>query len=346
MFTEASYELFHKNYIQRISQHIHNKYYGKALHIQIPLKEIKKNTRSFIKGQATIGSDRYACLVACGHWSKLQPTRSDVESGQVILFDHLAELVPNRGKKIALLTFQNGINNTLENFMDMGESILEQVPEIPLCIGLYNPTKGLINDLREVSNKLDGILSDTICATHALFATLAEKLKKINPEQLFAHFTHSEGGLIAKKALELDSSNLKSYYQTNLLIATYGAVLPIPKSHARAINTYSTGDFATWPRVKRYLADLGEQAKDYDIKTVAPIRTSTFDAYKDFKFEQRMELLEDSNLANCELTAECLNSAGRVFKGGDHGFQGDTYQTALLENIKDFRRKAAIYDGK
>lgn len=59
----------------------------------------------------------------------------------------------------------------------------------------------------------------------------------------------------------------KNYFKQNLLIATYGAVLPIPKNYAKTTsNVYSCKDGATLPRVKSYLASLGKKAEDYNFK--------------------------------------------------------------------------------
>src|SRR6202022_1661711 len=140
--------------------------------------------------------------------------------------------------------FQNGINNSSEDFRKMGESILKnlQGDEKPLCIGLYNPTEGVGSDvMRLLDRLLGGFLIDNVCCTCEFFSTLAAKLPAVNKELLWAHFAHSEGGLIAKTALALlTRENYFDLFKEHLLLATYGAVLPTPEMHALvAINTYS-----------------------------------------------------------------------------------------------------------
>lgn len=304
------------------------KYARREFSIRVPIENFKSN--GLIQCEGSIGFDKFKCLVTCGHWSHLRLKPDECKTNQINLLEHLSELVPSQGRKIGLFTFQNGINNSFEDFTKMGQSILRNLPEKPpLCIGLYNPTKGLVGDLFGVLDKLIGRLSDSICITHAMFTAIAEKLDKINDALMWAHIAHSEGGLIAESALTiLKSTKLRAYFTSHLLIGTYGSVLPIPNAFAKkAINTYSMRDGATLPRVQDFLSNLGEKAKDYEISIV-----------------DSSEKSEYSHLF--------FGLSGLGFKAaydygvGDHGFLGNTYQRALRLNIEEFKRSYVIYDGK
>lgn len=341
----STHEDFHEKY--RVfkekdpnhSRNLHNRFINNSnaalrqifmgqLVLNLPLPLPKSN---WIECRGSVGTKYFDCIVSCGHWHKLKPTYEEMSARQLNLIEHLHELLPSHGRDIGLFTFQNGIDNLKEDLKRMGDSILKNIPEKPLCIGLYNPTKGKIHDLSGVLDKLSGLLSDTICITAQFFSTLADTLFKINPGLHWAYIAHSEGGLIAESALTmLNKPRWSSYFRQNLLIATYGAVLPIPKSFANAINTYSKKDGATWPRVESYIKSLEEDANTYVIKTVEGNSTDNLPFFP-FGF-----------------TGFILKTAFECVKG-DHDFQGDSYQGALKNDIKDFFRNnglRTIYDGK
>ena len=350
LIKESSLETFHENYqVFRKNhpnslKHLHHrfifeankalktKFIGRPVGLTVnifALHAVQKGKEKWIQCKGFVGNKWFEGLISCGYWHKLKLTDYEMRAGNFNLMDHLSELVPSSGKQLGFFTFQNGINNSFDDFKIMGNSILQHLPENPLCIGLYNPTKGMFNDLSGVLEKLEGCLSDTICMTHQFFITLSEKLFKINPSVLWAYIGHSEGGLIAETALTmLSEQRWNSYLKHNLLIATYGAVLPIPKSYAKAINTYSSKDGATLPRVQSYLQSLGEKAEDYEIKIVEGNATSNL-PFLPFGF-----------------TGLVLKALFEHVKG-DHDFQGSTYQKALEFDIKNFFRSGRqIYDGR
>ncbi len=98
---------------------------------------VDPNTRRFNpkKSEFVIASDK---------WSRLGSSLG--AGGNINLLDpmHISRLIPQRNRRIHLVTFQNGIQHTFEDFQEMGEVIWEQMTEhfseMPLCIGFYNPT--------------------------------------------------------------------------------------------------------------------------------------------------------------------------------------------------------------
>lgn len=337
--------------LQIMNANLSRYYDGRPFKILFPLLKLKAAKDELVPCQAYIGHQNYKCVVSCGHLDRLKPTSTETATGQVHLLDHLPELLPAKGRGIGLFSFQNGINNSFKNFTDMGESILQHLPERPLCIGLYNPHKGLLNDLLGVKDKLDGIIADSICALQAMIKAVAPKLRSINPHLFWAHIAHSEGGVIAQTALSLlkNDYNLIDYLRNRLFALTYGAVLPIPKQHAMAINNYSTGDIATWPRVQQMLKDLGEKANDYDIRPLKPIVAAVEPYPEDIpkniaqlSLAQRMHIVDQLSRESQYGLYEVVTAAAYVCSGGDHGFQGDTYQLALVNNIKEIKSKCLV----
>lgn len=318
-------------YIDNINTVLKNNFIGRKVAISIeadmfPL--VPSPEYKLITAELSVGTYKIPCAFACGYLHKLKPSSEELRSGKVNILDHLFELVPKQGRPIGLFTYQNGINNSLDDFYKMGNSIIKNIPEKTLCIGLYNPKKGLFNDALGVLDKLAGILFEITCATHECFKDIAEKLSRSNPGVYWAHIAHSEGGLIAETVLELLQEHpKKEYFKNNLLVCTYGAVLPIPTTHAKAINTYSSKDGATYPRVKSYLEGIGEDIKDYKIEIVYP---------KDFN-NQIPHFYGHISVALKLVFDKAV---------GDHSFQGATYQEALEKNIKAFKIQAKNYDGK
>ena len=141
------------------------------------------------------------------------------------------------------------MNSFAGEFKTMGQQIVNQFPEGPLCIGLHNPTTRIIVlDMFRFADEgsLNERAVDSLCQ---LFKTLAHRLPTKNPKMKWAHFAHSEGGLIGNAALTLCSeswlTDTRRFLKNNVMTFTYGAVKPIPNEPVlNAINTYSTKDIA------------------------------------------------------------------------------------------------------
>lgn len=139
---------FHPNFDQHLhfralyeaNKEIRRKFDGMMCCIDIPISELKKDD-TWIKCEGFFGYRQFTCIASCGFWHKIKPTPREITTGYIRLFDHLHELVPkpgpNSGNKIAFFTFQNGINNNFDDFLRMGQAILTNLPEKPLCLGIY-----------------------------------------------------------------------------------------------------------------------------------------------------------------------------------------------------------------
>lgn len=320
---------------------------GKKLSIDIPVWKMT-DSYELIKCEGSISGGvngtptKIQCFVACANWGELVRL-----GGTVNIVDHLDKLLPREGNGIGLVTFQNGINNSLEDFEKLGNSVLKNLngDEKPLCIGLYNATDGgLFSDLARLKTRLDGVCTDNICNAHKFFSTLADKLPVINDELLWAHFAHSEGGLIAKTVLEfLASSEYCDFFKTRFVLATYGAVLPTPKTHAlAAINNYSTEDTATLPSiVKPYLEEIGEEArKEYEIVILeSEFTKEAKEEAKNFKGYSYFKQVGSQEYSKSQHPFPLLEYCS----GGDHAFQNDTYQKALTKDMDKFRERYEFF---
>ena len=153
------------------------------------------------------------------------------------------------GQKIGLITFQNGIQNTFDDFKDMGLSILNKLPFYKgLAIGLYNSTKGIVYGLAHDYIRLNNewyLNEKSILVFRQLISTLTNCLPK---HALWTHIAHSEAGLIANQVIGFEtnplpfSDEIKKFMKERLITLTYGAVAPVPNHVKLAINTYSRDD--------------------------------------------------------------------------------------------------------
>ena len=294
-----------------IRSHLHTTYPLTAqLNIRVPMSKLS-STYALIpcKGSIKGGSRKVEidCGVACGHWEKLRLSTEEQKTGFVNIEDHFSELLPTIGN-VGLLTFQNGILNSVADFQDMGKSILENLSEEPLCIGLYNASSGLTGDVDRLTQALQGYVTEGICRTRLMMTTFITQLLQTNPQALWIHIAHSEGGMLAKMALQGLRSQHSIHARNRLLALAYGPVAPISSRVARdAINTYSKDDKAALRFAKQYLNDPA-----YDIRLV------------------------DSLVPKSE---QCIVA-------GDHTFTKATYQKALRDNLGTFRSLYKIYDAK
>src|SRR5574342_408976 len=176
-----------------IHSHLQSKYHPAVeLTIQVPISKLSSSyelipCKGYIKGQAR-GAE-IDCIVACGHWERLQLLNKEQEKGFIHLEDHFSELVP-KTRSIRLLTFQHGILNSSADFQNMGKSILGNLPEKPLCFGLYNVSFGYTNDLSRLGHEVRGYLTETVCRTRLMIMTFINQLLRSNPAALWAHIVH------------------------------------------------------------------------------------------------------------------------------------------------------------
>jgi hypothetical protein len=325
----------------------------------------------FIKGKAVlinpsaINTIEVPCRIACG---KLHELKAHVKSGQVNLLEHLSLFIPKFGSSISLFTFQNGIQNTLEDFESMGYSIIEKIHEKTLCIGFYNETNGMIyglgRDLGRLTNEWT-LNAASVLIIRQLIATLAKVLTEINPSALWAHLAHSEVGLIFNEILTTNTYSLEDQYfninqflNNNLIVSTYGAVAPAPNRVRLASNTYSKDDivmlFASkylnnFPRPPTIDEKIREMAEISQKVLLARLSNSKEDFYNNMKATADRLYISSyphvSTKHGCTVTIveSLVPKSEQLPIAGDHAFSGTTYQTHLKNNLDRFHKDFKIY---
>jgi hypothetical protein len=271
-----------------------------------PYREVacKFHAYSIIRCKGMFGPKEVHWNIASGKLNQMKSKLYYINE-VVDLFQYLPELLPKNGKKVGLVTGMNGIRNSLEDFRLMGKSITDNLPEQPLFIGLYNPSKSLLRDCGRIGNHLRAEPTEIASQLRALFRALMNILLQVNPELLWLHIAHSEGGAITNRALEELTKEEKKYMKKHLITAAYGPVIPIHEDLAHVTyNTYSKDDYAA----KRY-GEAYKKIKGYNVD-----------------FVDRITLVDKL-----------------AIPAGDHAFQGATYQDALKSNIEKVRSDFKIF---
>jgi RHS repeat-associated protein len=264
------------------------------------------NVKEVLVCKGAVGDVEVDWIVSCSNWHKLQFTPEELNAGKINIIDHFYEIMPKDGMIIGLITAQNGIMTNLGELKVMGDSIIDKIPESSLFIGMHNPTLGFVSDLRRVRAEKKGVDTPIVCRTRQFMEAIVDRVHNLNPNLLWMHISHSEGGLIAYRALEGMTPEHKEQLKEHLLSVSLGPAHPIPKSLAKgAVNYYSNKDYIT-----KWFGEPFINDKDYDIRVV-----------------------------------ECVSSRDEMNGGiADHKFHGSTYQRSLNIEVSDSRIKYGFYD--
>jgi hypothetical protein len=247
-------------------------------------------------------------VVSCGHWHKLQFTPDEWKKGTVNLANHFQDLVPHEGRAVGLLTPLNGILTNLNSVKQNVSATSKMIPEGTLIIALHNPSEGLFKDLPRVSREKRGKDTPTVVRTRQFMVAVSEKLHKINPELLWLHIPHSEGGVITLNAYKGMTPDQQNQLKQQLCLLSLGAADALPIECGFEVkNIYSRQDWIT----------------------------------KWFALKYRNDPRYDIHFVRC-----CSSWSERTGYIADHAFLGGTYQKAQLEYIGRLRKKIGFYNGK
>ena len=255
-------------------------------------------------------------FISSNLFHKIQFTPEEFQSGKFNLLDHFQDLFPRDGMSISLITSGNGICTTRFEAHEMSRTILEKIPENPLFLFIYNPTHGLRKDVSRTASELLGTETPMISLTRQVMVALSESLYKVNPEALWFHLPHSEGGAISTYAIEGMTDEQKRELKKQMIWFGLAPAYPIDdRLVLSSLNVYSERDPVTgWigTLCKNYPERFGKDAmngKEFNIKILP--RSSSF-------FRNPSALSE-------------------------HSYHGATLQNELNKEIKGLRRDYGFY---
>lgn len=268
-------------------------YFPCDIEINVPIQLLidAGESKGVIAAKGLIGGVQVDWMISCGHFHELQFRADEIECGKVNIVEHFAELIPKEGKLVGLITAQNGINTTLEEFKEFNKGLLEKSLGSTLIIGLHNPTQGVLLDLKRVLLEATFIETAAVAKTRQFLEAISYSIHQVNSDLLWSHIVHSEAGVITKRAIESMHPEAQEKVKEQLKICALGPVSPIPNQMALEVeNIYSSKDFITGG-----MGVIYSFGKDYNIS-----------------FKKCVSRIKERSLYFA-----------------DHAFLGNTYQTAI-----------------
>jgi len=217
--------------------------------IEVSINDIRQNIgsrASLIQAKALVEGVQIDYYVSCGHWYQMQFSPEELQPGKVNLLNHFAELLPKEGGQVGLFTFQNGIQTNISEFKEMCQSVIDQVPEGTLFLGMHNPPGSLKSDLERANDERNNIETSIVRKTCQMMGAIADTIQKINPDLVWLDLRHSEGGVIGRRAVERLTQDQQKIMQKQWMCLAFGPAKLIPQSYGiKVSNFYSEKDRVT-----------------------------------------------------------------------------------------------------
>jgi hypothetical protein len=237
-------------------------------------------------------------------------TPQEISTNRANLLDHLHELVPTQKEIIGLITLENGINTSLDEFISHCMVTMDDIPERTTCIGFHNKSEGLYNDVRRTSvdELLHRIMTPNAIKTGEFLGLIADSLNKMQSESFWLHIPHSEAGVLFNLGYTMLTPTQKTLLQNQLIALPIAPAEPISWRHCfEATNIYSDKDNTTGGFGKSYINN-----PDYHIQFI-----------------------------QCQSPkSECIPFLG------DHYYNGTTYRKARFDRIDKLRGLYGFYDSR
>lgn len=254
-------------------------------------------------GEANIDGQRLRLCIALPDSMSLDITDQEKQQKQFDLSSRIAELIKGAENLISIVTAQNGINNTMNDWLELAKTLQAEHPPGTLIIGLFNETQSVPVDVGRTMFEKGGYKTKSVRALDALFTNLIDIIKKSAPKTKISHNCHSEAGAIYYSMYQNATKELKDDITQYINCVAFGPAECIPKAFGyKVLNIYSDKDFVT-----------GRYAKPndplYDVKIVSAITP----------WWQRMGYL------------------------ADHGILKPTYTTARKKYIEDIKENEGGY---
>jgi RHS repeat-associated protein len=267
----------------------------------------QRNAIGLVKNKEVVDGVSTDFLYINGSWHKMQFSVDDLTMDTAYLLNHFVDSLPKTGTVVGLVSFQNGINTTREEFEQTCKSIMTKVPEGTLFMGIYNPTKGILLDVFRVFQERMGLETPTVKRTAQCMQAAVQTLHKINPNLVWFDIHHSEGGLIARRAVEMLPQEDRELMKQHWYCLAIGPAKMVPMNYGLGVyNVYSRKDYIT----KRYAKETkdGFNYSVHWVPSISPMKERTM----------------------------CF---------ADHAIMGKTYQRVIEEEVVFIRKGIGFYEN-
>ncbi len=248
-------------------------------------------------------------IVISGAIHKIRYTPVETILNKANLLDHFHEIVPKEKGVIGLVTTQNGVNTSLDDFKINCKSIVDNIPEQTTLIACHNKSNGTFQDfLRAHSEVNKRTMTLNASLTGHFTGIIANSLNNIQSSTYWLHVPHSEAGVLFNLGYTMLTESQKDLLKNQLIVFAVAPAEPISWQHCfEADNIYSHADRLTGPLGKKFLNN-----PNYNISYI-----------------------------KCE-------SSRKEFSAylADHAFTGTTYRNATTDRIKDLRADYGFYNNR
>ncbi len=202
-------------------------------------------------GSASIDGTRTQVLLTLPTSMSLKITEKERAQKHFNFLSRLPELLKGADNKIGIVTYQNGINNSREDFFAMGRALQLEHPPGTIIIGLYNPTQSVPVDVgRTLYEKANGNTKG-VRALCGLLMNLIDVIEVSAPNTKIQHYCHSEAGAIYNSMYENATVDQRKKIDKYVNCGAFGPATCLSKEKGHTVkNWYSDKDRITGPFAK------------------------------------------------------------------------------------------------
>src|SRR5579862_2688014 len=296
-------------------------------------------------------------------WKRFQFTQEEFDKGTINLYDHFKDFMPKNGQAISIITSQNGINTSLEEFLQHSKADTYKIAvamlnpsqedhQQPLYLGLYNNTEGLIKDLvripKEMQHKKQNDMP-SISSPDDFASGMSQIAQDMIPN--FQGFEDSVKELLRNSN---ETQNVKTTRE--FLSGIAQTAKEINPEFRWLLIEHSEGGLIYCRSFEGMSKETKKVMKDNTINialgSAEPISKEmasepiNFYSDKDYVTKRFAEKLMNDPNYDIRIIP-CLSSTGELsFYIADHARDGTTYDKALEKQIKELKKRVGFYDGQ
>jgi hypothetical protein len=185
-------------------------------------------------------------MLICSRPNYIQLTANEIENREFNLFPKLSSIMSARDDQIGLLIYMNGINTTKEQFYSTMQTLAGLLPQGFAILGIYNPTEGVLSDVRRVFNERNDCKTPNVEMFTTVFTELLDLIEKDNVKSKGILMPFSGSGATFSSTYNNMTKKDQERMRDNFIAKTIASAKVMPKEFGpETDNVYSKGDFIT-----------------------------------------------------------------------------------------------------